>query len=80
MTNVQKFDAILPFGVRTSMKPNPDGSLTIYIQSESQGNAKEANWLPAPKTGPFWLTLRIYSPMEEVIKGAWVPPAIVRQK
>jgi hypothetical protein len=33
-----------------SMKPNPDGSLTIYVQAGNRGSDEEANWLPAPKT------------------------------
>jgi hypothetical protein len=32
-----------------SMKPNADGSLTIYVQHNSPGGDKETNWLPAPK-------------------------------
>ncbi len=35
-----------------SMKKNPDGSLTLLIQKDSPGKAKEANWLPAPH-GPI---------------------------
>ena len=31
-----------------AMKKNPDGSLTLYIQKDSPGKAKESNWLPAP--------------------------------
>jgi len=65
---------------RSNMKPTPDGSLTIYIQSESPGKDKEANWLPAPKAGPFKLAMRLYASMEEVTNGSWVPPAVVRQK
>ena len=65
-------------GDRSGMEPNPDGSLTIYIQSESPGEDKEANWLPAPKTGPFKLALRLYVPQESVLDESWVPPAIAR--
>ncbi|WP_136806764.1 DUF1254 domain-containing protein [Desulfosediminicola flagellatus] len=65
-------------GDRSGMKPNSDGSLTIYIQSESPGKEKEANWLPAPKTGPFKLAMRLYVPKESVRDGGWVPPALSR--
>lgn len=67
-------------GDRSNLKANPDGSLTIYIQDKSPGKEKEANWLPAPKAGPFKLAMRLYAPTEKVIKGSWVPPAVVRQK
>jgi hypothetical protein len=65
-------------GDRSGMQPNTDGSLTIYIQSESPGEDKEANWLPAPKTGPFKLTLRLYAPQKSVLNEDWVPPGIQR--
>jgi hypothetical protein len=65
-------------GDRSDMEPNPDGSLTIYIQSESPGKDKETNWLPAPKAGPFKVALRLYVPRESVQDGSWVPPAVAR--
>ena len=43
------------------MKKNADGSLTIYIQKDSPGADKEANWLPAPD-GPIYLVMRLYWP------------------
>ena len=32
-----------------TLKPNPDGSLTICVQNESPGADKESNWLGAPR-------------------------------
>ena len=57
------------------LKRNADGSLTIYLGKASPGRDREANWLPAPE-GPFELVLRMYSPREEALSGAWHPPAV----
>lgn len=62
------------------LKRNADGSLELYIQKDSPGKDKEANWLPAPE-GPFNVTLRMYWPAERdptVLDGSWKPPAIKR--
>jgi hypothetical protein len=65
------------------MKTNPDGSLTLYIQKDSPGKAKESNWLPAP-AGPIYLVLRLYWPRPEAPsilppgEGSWQPPALVQ--
>ncbi len=64
--------------VRTNPKFEPDGSLVIYIQNESPGADKEANWLPAPK-GKFHLMLRLYWPDEDnpsILDGSWVIPPV----
>jgi hypothetical protein len=45
----------------TVMKKNADGSLTFYIQKDSPGADKEANWLPVPD-GPIYLVMRLYWP------------------
>ena len=61
-----------------SMKTNADGSLTLYIQKDSPGKDKEANWLPAPK-GEFIPMLRMYWPKANnpsVLNGSWTPPRI----
>jgi hypothetical protein len=62
---------------RNNLKYNSDGSLDIYIQNESPGEDKEANWLPAPK-GEFILMMRMYYPKAKdpsIIDGTWkVPP------
>ncbi len=56
---------------------NPDGSLDLYVQNESPGNAKEPNWLPAPK-GPFNLTMRLYAPKPAALIGRWNPPPVIK--
>ncbi len=65
-------------GDRSGMKVGDDGSLTIYIQNESPGADRQANWLPAPKEGEFRLAMRLYAPRKEVADGTWSPPPIKR--
>lgn len=66
-----------------NMKPNADGSLTIYMQAKSPGADKEANWLPAPD-GPMYVVMRLYWPRATAPsilppgEGTWAPPGIVR--
>ena len=66
----------------SQMKKNPDGSLTLYIQKDSPGKAKESNWLPAPND-TIYLVMRLYWPKEtppSILppgEGTWEPPAIV---
>ena len=62
-------------GDRDKLKLNADGSLDLYIQSESPGPDKESNWLPTPE-GEFNLAMRIYSPRCEVTNGTWTPPPV----
>jgi hypothetical protein len=59
------------------LKLDKDGGLTLYIQADSPGPDKQANWLPAPE-GPFMLTLRYYSPKPELLNGEWKSPAVRR--
>ena len=58
-------------------KYDPDGSLTLYVQNESPGRDKEANWLPAPKA-PFNLTMRLYAPKSEALIGKWSLPPVTK--
>jgi hypothetical protein len=62
-----------------AMKLGVDGSLTIYVQTESPGANKEANWLPAPKDADFSLYVRAYWPGTAITTGKWTPPAAVKQ-
>jgi hypothetical protein len=56
------------------LKPNEDGGLSIYLQPESPGKDKEANWLPTPPAGPFFYVIRLYLPEQPAQDGAWKEP------
>ena len=56
------------------LKYNSDGLLDMYIQPRLQD--KEANWLPAPATGQFNLTVRDYWPTQAVLDGAYKLPPV----
>ena len=58
------------------MKPNPDGSLTIYVQADPPADGRRGNWLPAPKGEDFSLYVRAYWPKVEVTDGSWTPPPV----
>jgi hypothetical protein len=59
------------------LKKDADGGLTIYLQHDSPGADKEANWLPAPP-GPFFAAMRLYWPKPEVLDGRWKAPPLRR--
>ena len=63
---------------RDKLVANADGSIDLYLQAESPGKDKEANWLPAPK-GKFQLVMRIYAPKKappSILDGTWTPPPV----
>ena len=63
---------------RNKFVTNPDGSVDLYLQADSPGKAKEANWLPTPKA-KFVPMMRLYWPKEtppSIIDGTWSPPPI----
>ena len=65
------------------LQRNDDGSLTLYIQKDTPGWAKETNWLPAPND-TIYLVMRLYWPKTEPPSilppgdGTWKPPGIVK--
>ena len=65
---------------RETFVANEDGSVDLYIQAESPGPDRDANWLPAPK-GKFQLVLRLYWPEDtppSILDGSWTPPPLTR--
>jgi hypothetical protein len=56
-----------------------DGSIIFYIQKDSPGKDKEANWLPAPD-GPLYMVMRLYGPEPDALEGKWMPSPIVKGK
>jgi hypothetical protein len=61
-----------------TLKLGSDGSLTIYVQSDSPGANEETNWLPAPSAADFSLFLRAYWPKPSALDGSWSPPPVQR--
>lgn len=64
-------------GSEDELEFNEDGSLTLLVSHESQ--EPESNWLPVP-AGPLGLTLRIYDPAPEALRGEWQAPALRRRR
>lgn len=58
-----------------SLKRDPDGGVTLYVQHETPGPEKEANWLPAP-SGPFFAVMRLYWPQKAALDGVWKAPSM----
>ncbi len=66
-------------GDRTpGLRSGADGSITIYLQKDSPGADKEANWLPTPQSGGFRPIMRLYQPGQAVLDGSYRLPPIVR--
>jgi hypothetical protein len=67
-----------------SMNKNDDGSVTLYVQKDAPGKARESNWLPAPNE-TIYLVMRLYWPKAtppSILppgEGTWQPPAVEAQ-
>jgi hypothetical protein len=59
------------------LKRDPDGGITLYVENESPGKDREANWLPAPK-GAFFSVMRLYWPKPNALNGKWKAPPLQR--
>jgi hypothetical protein len=66
-------------GDRTvGLRHDPDGGLTIYLQPDSPGPSKEANWLPTSASHDWFVILRLYRPHQTVVEATWKCPGISR--
>jgi hypothetical protein len=63
-----------------ALKYSPDGSLTLYVQSDSPGAAQESNWLPSPKGADFSLYIRAYWPKAAILQDTWTPPTVEQRQ
>ena len=68
---------LLNTGMVAQFVKDADGGLTFYVQNESPGKDKEANWLPTPK-GPFTVVMRLYWPKPEALDGTWKQPPMTK--
>lgn len=60
-----------------SLKRDADGGVTLYVQQDSPGADREANWLPAPP-GAFITVMRLYWPKAAAVDGTWQAPSLQR--
>jgi hypothetical protein len=70
---------LLNSGMLSDFVRDADGGITLYIQHDSPGKDKEANWLPAAK-GPFFMSMRLYWPKPAALDGSWTQPPLIREK
>ena len=60
-----------------SLSKDAEGGITLYLQHESPGKDREANWLPISQDA-FNLAFRTYQPGRAIIDGTWQAPPVVR--
>jgi hypothetical protein len=61
-----------------TLKADPDGSITLYVQADPPPAAQRDNWLPAPKNADFSLFMRAYWPKPAALDGTWTPPPVLK--
>ncbi len=59
-----------------SLRRDADGGFTLYLQHESPGTEREANWLPV-SADAFNLAFRTYQPGPAIMDGTWQAPPVV---
>mmetsp|Transcript_27240 Transcript_27240/g.33199 ORF Transcript_27240/g.33199 Transcript_27240/m.33199 type:complete len:400 (-) Transcript_27240:3314-4513(-) len=60
------------------LKENDNGEIVILVRNQAPRDpTMYSNWLPVKETG-FYLIARLYGPSEEVMKGPWEMPPIVK--
>jgi hypothetical protein len=57
------------------LRRDADGGVSLYVQHDTPGADREANWLPAPN-GPFFMVLRLYWPQPDALDGQWKAPPL----
>ena len=72
--NPKKRNFISPM-MKDALKFEANGDLVLYIQKDSPGKDKEANWLPAPN-GVFTLVFSGYLPSDALIEKQWQVPIL----
>jgi hypothetical protein len=64
-------------GDRNPLVRDADGGLTLYVQRDNPGPAKELNWLPVGDEA-FKLTMRLYLPRAPALDRSWRAPPLRR--
>jgi hypothetical protein len=68
------------FNKESELELNRDGSLTLAFAPRKPQGLPEPNWLPTPEGQPYNLTYRFYGPSQDLVSGAWFPPALIEQE
>ncbi len=61
---------------QSKLKPNTDGSTSIWLAPKLPPHVPASNWLPTPPGKGISLNFRMYRPKQDVLDGNWFPPPI----